>query len=138
MSSPSEIASFGHSGSHAPQLMHSSVIIVAIVHWLLLGPSQGGGAGNGWNLTMREIMAGPFLPRPDRSLRATQAPAFAGQFVSLGSTQGVRGCAPDHLLAPSVPHESPVGKGPPAPGPPCGPPPSRRSRPPGQPPACAR
>src|SRR5689334_12796333 len=30
MSSPSEIASFGHSGSHAPQLMHSSVIIVAI------------------------------------------------------------------------------------------------------------
>jgi hypothetical protein len=31
MSSPSEMASFGHSGSHAPQLMHSSVVIVAIL-----------------------------------------------------------------------------------------------------------
>jgi hypothetical protein len=31
MSSPSEIASFGHSGSHAPQLMHSSVMVVAMV-----------------------------------------------------------------------------------------------------------
>jgi hypothetical protein len=30
VSSPSLIASFGHSGSQAPQLMHSSVIIVAI------------------------------------------------------------------------------------------------------------
>src|SRR5512138_358254 len=30
MSSPCEMAAFGHSGSHAPQLMHSSVMKVAI------------------------------------------------------------------------------------------------------------
>src|SRR5512142_453149 len=30
MSSPCEMAPFGHSGSHAPQLMHSSVMKVAI------------------------------------------------------------------------------------------------------------
>src|SRR4051812_42151109 len=31
MSSPSLMASFGHSGSQAPQLMHSSAIIVAMI-----------------------------------------------------------------------------------------------------------
>ena len=30
MSGPEEIALLGHSGSHAPQLMHSSVILVAM------------------------------------------------------------------------------------------------------------
>src|SRR3954468_18200652 len=35
MSSPSLIASFGHSGSHAPQLMQSDVMYVAIGRVLL-------------------------------------------------------------------------------------------------------
>src|SRR6266496_1307102 len=44
MSSPWLMAPFGHSGSQAPQLMHSSVIVVAI-GLLLLGP--GGREGTG-------------------------------------------------------------------------------------------
>src|SRR5262245_19192677 len=50
MSSPSEIASFGHSGSQAPQLMHSSVMYVDIGRSFQVGAkrcqaySQGAGA----------------------------------------------------------------------------------------------
>ena len=39
VSSPSLMASLGHSGSQTPQLMHSSVIIVA----MLWAPSLGAG-----------------------------------------------------------------------------------------------
>jgi hypothetical protein len=43
MSSPSLIASFGHSGSQAPQLMHSSVMYVAIYFLVFLVKSVGDG-----------------------------------------------------------------------------------------------
>jgi hypothetical protein len=39
MVSPCEIASFGHSGSHTSQLIHSSVIISAMLVFLYLGGS---------------------------------------------------------------------------------------------------
>src|SRR5829696_6413065 len=35
---PSYIALLGHSGSHAPQLIHSSVIFIAITHLIVLYP----------------------------------------------------------------------------------------------------
>jgi hypothetical protein len=38
--SPCEIALFGHSGSHAPQLMQSLVIIVAMNSILLKMPTE--------------------------------------------------------------------------------------------------
>src|SRR5438132_7462470 len=89
MSSPWLVAWLGHSGSHAPQLMHSSVMMVAISGKIL--PPSRACVDPALRASTRVELAPPWTPQkrhsvltdPDRFHIAEFADSFAGQFAAV-------------------------------------------------------
>src|SRR3972149_11691708 len=107
MSSPSLMASFGHSGSQAPQLMHSSVIVVAIGRSLLrleTGATLRNRAAKSITCARRIVKRAAPLDRGDAAPTdaAAQGRARAGHPAGEGR-HGVLGPGDEHRHA--VAHE---------------------------------